>query len=174
MIDLCEFDGPLTTEEQEVRACVRRFCDEQVLRSSNSYWQRARIPATLIRKLGKLGVVGGSIAGHGCPGMSFVAEGLVAAELARADGSVRDTLAAHGLAMTAIDLFGSEEQKTRWLPRLATLDAIAAFALTEAGHGSDATTLNTVAEREQDAYILNGDKRWHHRSRPDRPMGFLD
>lgn len=160
MLDLCEFDDLLTSDEREIRLRVREFCDDKILPGINYYWERAEFPRDLIKEFGDLAVVGGAISGYGCPGMSVVAEGLVATECARADGSVRDTLAAHGLAMTALNLLGGEDQKQHWLPRMAKLESIGAFPLTEANHGSDAASLETSAHVEADQYVLNGQKRW--------------
>jgi hypothetical protein len=92
--------------------------------------------------------------------MSAVAAGLAAAELARADGSIRDFLSVHDLAMTTIAMLGSEEQKERWLPAMARMELIGAFALTEPRHGSDAAALETRARRRRDGYVLEGAKRW--------------
>jgi glutaryl-CoA dehydrogenase len=111
--------------------------------------------------LRELNVAGGPLRGYGCPGMSFLASGLLAAEFARGDGSVTTFFGVHsGLAMGAIWLFGSEEQKQRWLPPMARLEKIGAFALTEPEHGSDSIGLESSARRDGDDWILNGRKRW--------------
>src|SRR4051812_24181797 len=108
-----------------------------------------------------VGIVGGTIEGYGCPGMSAVSAGLVAAELARADGSVGTFNGVHSfLAMQSIALLGSEEQRERWLPAMARLEKIGAFGLTEPAHGSDAVGLETSARRDGDAYVLKGQKKW--------------
>ena len=104
---------------------------------------------------------GGTIQGHGCPGLTPLGAGLVCMELARGDGSVSTFYGVHsGLAMTAIGLLGSEEQKDRWLPPMARLEAIGAFALTEPDHGSDAVGLETRVRRLGDGYVIDGAKRW--------------
>ena len=93
--------------------------------------------------------------------MSRLAAGIVSRELARADGSLNTFFGVHsGLAMGTIALLGSEEQKARWLPPMARLELIGAFALTEPEHGSDSVSLETEARRDGDGYILNGAKRW--------------
>ncbi len=115
----------------------------------------------MIPKLAELNIMGGTIEGYGCPGMSKVASGLVAAELARGDGSLNTFYGGHSaLAMSAIAMLGSEEQKERWLPPMARLEKIGAFGLTEARHGSDAVMLETSARREGDEYVIDGEKRW--------------
>ena len=159
--DMYLTDELLDDEERAVRDRVRRFCDEEVAPVINGYWERAEFPFELVPKLARLDVCGGTIQGHGCPGLSPLAAGLVAMELARGDGSVSTFYGVHsGLAMTAIGLLGSEEQKDRWLPAMARLDAIGAFALTEPDHGSDAVTLETRVRRLGDGYVIDGAKRW--------------
>jgi glutaryl-CoA dehydrogenase len=159
--DLYLTEGLLDDEERAVRDRVRRFSDEEVRPVINGYWERAEFPFELIPKLAKLGVCGGTIQGHGCPGLSPLAAGLVAMELARGDGSVSTFHGVHsGLAMAAIGLLGSDEQKDRWLPAMARLDAVGAFALTEPEHGSDAVTLETRVRRLGDGYVIDGAKRW--------------
>ena len=159
--DIYLTDELLDDEERAVRDRVRRFSDEDVAPVINGYWERAEFPFELVPKLARLDVCGGTIQGHGCPGLSPLAAGLAAMELARGDGSVSTFYGVHsGLAMTAIGLLGSEEQKDRWLPAMARLDAIGAFALTEPEHGSDAVTLETRVRRLGDGYVIDGAKRW--------------
>src|SRR5206468_11560324 len=109
----------------------------------------------------ELGLLGEDIQGHGCPGMSPLARGLVNMELHRGDGSLGTFLGVQsGLAMKSIDLLGSDAQKERWLPAMARLEAIGAFALTEPMHGSDSVALETSARRDGDTWVLDGAKRW--------------
>jgi glutaryl-CoA dehydrogenase len=160
-LDFYRIDDLLEPQEREVRDRVRSFCDKQVLPIINDYWERAEFPFELVPKLAELGLAGGTIQGYGCPGLSEVAAGLVAMELARADGSVCTFFGVHsGLAMQSIALLGSDEQKQRWLPAMARLEKIGAFALTEPKHGSDAVALETSARRDGDHYVLDGAKRW--------------
>jgi glutaryl-CoA dehydrogenase len=160
-LDFYRIDDLLEPQEREVRDRVRSFCDKQVLPIINDYWERAEFPFELVPKLAELGLAGGTIQGYNCPGLSEVAAGLVAMELARADGSVCTFFGVHsGLAMQSIALLGSDEQKQRWLPAMARLEKIGAFALTEPKHGSDAVALETSARRDGDHYVLDGAKRW--------------
>ena len=111
--------------------------------------------------MGELGLVGDGIDGPGCPPMSATGAGLVNMEVNRGDGSLGTFLGVQsGLAMKSIDLLGSEEHKQRWLPAMARLDAIGAFALTEPEHGSDSVALETSARRDGDGWVLDGAKRW--------------
>ena len=146
---------------------VRRFGDEEVVPVVGPYWERAEICWPLVKRLPELGIVGEDIKGYGCAGMSPMACGLVTMELHRGDGSLGVFLGVHaGLAMQSIAMCGSEEQKARWLPGLARMDKLGAFALTEPEHGSDSVALETTArlvkgDREAGGgWVLNGRKRW--------------
>ena len=159
--DFYLMDELLSAEERSIRDKVRAFSDQEVIPIINDYWERAEFPFELIAKLAALNIAGGSISGYGCPGMSAVASGLIALELARGDASICTFFGVHsGLAMSSIAMLGSEEQKQRWLPSMARMEKIGAFGLTEPNHGSDAVALETRAHRAGDEYILNGAKRW--------------
>ena len=159
--DFYLLDEKLTPEEREIRDRLRRFCDIEVTPVINDYWERAEFPMFLVPRIAELALAGGVIEGYGCPGMSATAAGLVSMEWARADGSIGTFFGVHSnLAMQAIAMLGSEEQKQRWLPEMATLEKIGAFALTEPDHGSDAVRLQTSARRSGDHYVLRGAKRW--------------
>jgi glutaryl-CoA dehydrogenase len=151
----------LTEAELDYLQRVRAFVDGEVLPVINGYWERAEFPWELVKKLSALGVIGDGIEGYGCPPMSPVAAGLINMELNRGDGSLGTFYAVQaGLAMRSIWMLGSEAQKQRWLPAMARLEKLGAFALTEPNHGSDAVALETSAQRRGDAYVLNGQKRW--------------
>ncbi len=151
----------LTEAQLELLRRVRVFVDDEVLPVIGGYWERAEMPWPLIRRLGELGIVGEDIYGYGCPGLDPIALGLVHMELNRGDGSLGTLLGVQaGLAMKSIAMLGSEEQKQRWLPAMARLEQLGAFALTEPNHGSDSVALETSARRAGDSYVLNGAKRW--------------
>ena len=151
----------LTPAEMDYWRRTRDFVDHEVLPVINTYWERAEFPFPLLDPLAKLNVVGDGITGYGCPDMSPIATGLVHMELNRGDGSLGTFLGIQaGLAMSSIAQLGSAAQKRRWLPRMATLDAIGAFALTEPAHGSDSVSLQTSARRDGRTWTLNGAKRW--------------
>jgi glutaryl-CoA dehydrogenase len=110
----------------------------------NGYWERAEFPFALIEKMAPLGIIGDGIEGYGCPPMDPMSAGLINMEIHRGDGSLGTFIAVQaGLAMQSIAKCGSEEQKQRWLPPMARLDKIGAFALTEPEHGSDSVALET-------------------------------
>jgi glutaryl-CoA dehydrogenase len=140
---------------------ARAFVHDEVLPVINGYWERAEFPWPLVKKLGAAGLVGDGIEGYGCPEMDPLSAGLVTMELHRGDGSLGTFLGVQaGLAMRSIAMLGSEEQKQRWLPRMARLEALGAFALTEPGHGSDSVALETRARRDGDCYVIDGAKKW--------------
>jgi glutaryl-CoA dehydrogenase len=150
-----------TDEQWQHFIATRRFVDDEVLPAINEYWESAQLPWPLMRRIADLGLYGEDIQGFGCPGMSPLARGLVNMELHRGDGSLGTFLGVQsGLAMKSIALLGSEAQKARWLPAMAKLDAVGAFALTEPAHGSDSVALETRARRAGDAWVLDGTKRW--------------
>ncbi len=154
-------DTLLTEEERVVRDRVRGFAEDHLRPVARDAWERAEFPEGLIPKLAELGIAGGLVKGYGCPELGSVGFGPVLQELARVDSSFATFFTVHGgLVMTTLAACGSEEQKTRWLPALAWCEAIGAFALTEPGHGSDASHLATTARREGDDFVLNGAKRW--------------
>jgi glutaryl-CoA dehydrogenase len=151
----------LTREELSYLARTGQFVDDEVLPVINDYWERAEFPWPLIKSMASLGIVGDGIRGYGCPPMSPIATGLVHMELNRGDGSLGTFLGVQaGLAMQSIAMLGSEEQKQRWLPGMAALDTLGAFALTEPLHGSDSIALETAARRDGDSWVLDGQKKW--------------
>jgi len=151
----------LSDPQLELLGRVRRFVDDEVLPVIGGYWERADLPWPLIDRLGELGLVGDDIQGYGCPALDPIACGLVHMELNRGDGSLGTFLGVQaGLAMKAIAMLGSEDQRRRWLPSLARVEAIGAFALTEPDHGSDSVALETSARWDGEAYVLDGRKRW--------------
>ena len=151
----------LTREERGYWRRTRDFVDDEVLPVINGYWERAEFPWPLVEKMAKLGIVGDGIAGYGCPPMSPIATGLIHMELNRGDGSLGTFLGVQaGLAMQSVAMLGSEEQKRRWLPPMARLDALGAFALTEPLHGSDSVALDSSARRDGDEWVINGAKKW--------------
>jgi alkylation response protein AidB-like acyl-CoA dehydrogenase len=136
--------------------------DEQVEPIINDYWTRGRFPRQLVPGLAELGIAGTPYSGHGCPGRSFLTDGMVAMELSRGDPSVATFMGVHGgLAMGTVHLCGSEEQKDRWLPSMARMERLGAFGLTEPASGSDvARGLRTTCRRDGDEWVLDGQKKW--------------
>jgi glutaryl-CoA dehydrogenase len=160
-VDFYLSDRLLTDAEREVRERVRAFAEEHLRPVARLAWERAEFQARLLPALANVGIVGGMVEGYDCPALSPVAFGLAMQELGRVDSSFATFFGIDGgLVMAAIATYGSDEQKTRWLPPLKRCEAIGAFALTEPEIGSDAAHLTTRAERDGEEYVLDGAKRW--------------
>ena len=152
----------LTPEERELQMKMRNFMEEEVKPIANDFWNRADFPHHIIPKFAKLGLAGIAYKGYGCPGQSFLMEGILAMELARVDVSISTFFGVHsGLAMGSIYLCGSEEQKQEWLPKMQKFEKIGAFGLTEPDVGSGvAGGMGTTCRREGDEWVINGQKKW--------------
>jgi glutaryl-CoA dehydrogenase len=160
-LDLYDLDGLLTDEERMVRDMVRRFVDEQVLPIIEEHHRAATFPVEMLKTLGQLGLYGIPLKGYGCPGLSNVAYGVAMTELERGDSGFRSAASVQGsLVMWPIHAYGSEEQKQRWLPKLAAGELIGCFGLTEPDHGSDPSGMLTRATRTSDGWVLSGAKMW--------------
>ena len=160
--DFYAISSTVSEEDQALLQRVRAFMDSEVTPIINDYWLRDEFPYQLIPEIAKLGIMGTSYHGYGCPGKSTVLDGMLMMELARGDSSIATFRGVHsGLAMGSIYLCGSEEQKQRWLPPMARLEKIGAFGLTEPLVGSGTSGgLTTTAKRDGDTWILNGQKKW--------------
>ncbi|MCP2635255.1 acyl-CoA dehydrogenase family protein [Microbacterium sp. HD4P20] len=160
--DFYAFQNLLTDAEQRAVADIRAFLDAEVRPHADDLWERAESLRHLVPRIAELGLYANGFAETRHFDNSAVFRGWVAMELSRADPSIATFIGVHsGLAMTSIAVGGSDEQKAEWLPVLASGQAVAAFGLTEPGHGSDtARGLETTAERRGDHWVLNGAKRW--------------
>jgi alkylation response protein AidB-like acyl-CoA dehydrogenase len=160
--DFYDLESLLSDDDRALLHRVRAFMDEQVQPIINDYWTRGKTPLELIPGLAELGIAGTQYSGYGCPGRSPLTDGMISMELSRGDPSISTFMGVHGgLAMGTIYLCGSEEQKERWLPRMARMELIGAFGLTEPDAGSDvARGLRTTARRDGDSWVLNGQKKW--------------
>ncbi|MFG1900050.1 acyl-CoA dehydrogenase family protein [Micromonospora carbonacea] len=161
-VDLLDLDSLLDDEERQIRSVVRRLVDDRVRPHVADWYERGQVPAReLAREFGRLGLLGMHLTGYGCAGATAVAYGLACLELEAGDSGVRSLVSVQGsLAMYAIWRYGSEEQKQRWLPPMATGEAIGCFGLTEPDHGSDPASMATRARRDGDDWLLHGGKMW--------------
>jgi len=158
---LIAIDEHLSEEERMIRDEVRRFVRERYLPRAGELFAKEQFPTDLIPAIGELGLLGGSIQGYGCAGMNQVMYGLAMQELEYGDSGLRSFASVQGsLVMWPISKFGSEEQKERFLPRMATGELIGCFGLTEPDAGSDPGSMQTRARRDGDHYVLNGTKMW--------------
>jgi glutaryl-CoA dehydrogenase len=160
--DFYELAELLDDHGRELTGQVREYMEKSVAPVINHYWIREEFPHDLVPGLAQLNIAGLACEGYECPGGSALLDGMVALELARVDCSMATFMGVHGgLAMGSIYLCGSEEQKRRWLPAMARMEKIGAFALTEPDVGSGvAGGLTTTAERDGDVWVLNGQKKW--------------
>jgi len=161
--DALNLECRLTEEEVMVRDVFHQYCQEKlmprvVMANRNEVFHR-----DIMSEMGELGVLGPTIQGYGCPGVSYVAYGLIAREVERVDSGYRSAMSVQSsLVMYPIYDFGSEEQRLKYLPRLASGEIVGCFGLTEPNHGSDPAHMETRARYDKEAkvWILNGSKNW--------------
>src|SRR5215813_10706895 len=160
--DFYNFAETLSADELAILKRVRAFVDTKVAPIINKYWAEDAFPFELLPAVKELKLGGLGIQGYGCAGGSQLLVGLVGMDMARVDASFATFFGVHNfLAMGSIALAGSEEQKQKWLPPMARMEKIGCFGLTEPLVGSGAGGgLTTTAKREDDTWILNGQKRW--------------
>jgi glutaryl-CoA dehydrogenase len=159
--DLYHINALLTEEERMVSDTVRKFVAERVLPIIGQHFEAGTFPRELVPEMAALGLLGMHLDGYGCSGMSAVCYGLACQELEAGDSGVRSFVSVQGsLAMFPIWAFGSEEQKRRWLPRMAQGEVIGCFGLTEPDSGSDPASMRTTARLDGSHYVLNGTKMW--------------
>jgi glutaryl-CoA dehydrogenase len=159
--DFYDLDALLTRDERRIRDSVRCWVDERFLPVVAQHYRAGTFPMEFVPELARLSVFGPAIKGHGCAGLGSVAAGLIMQELERGDSGLRTFASVQGsLAMMAIDLFGSEQQKSRWLPEMAQGTKLGCFALTEPQFGSNPAGLRCRARKTADGYRLSGTKKW--------------
>ncbi len=160
-VDFIEFDTLLSDDERLVRDNTRKFIEENLVPIIEMCNREGRFPKELIKPMGELGFYGASLEGYGCAGMSAVEYGLMTQELERGDSGVRSFVSVQsGLCMYPIYAFGSEEQKQKYLPKMAKGEILGCFGLTEPDAGSNPGSMRTRARKDGDSYILNGEKMW--------------
>src|SRR6516162_1059624 len=159
--DLYNIDHLLSEEERMVRDTVRKFVNEHVLPIIGEHFEAGTFPRELIPEVAELGLLGMHLEGYGCAGLSAVCYGLACQELEAGDSGMRSFVSVQGsLTMFPIWAFGSEEQKQRWLPRMAQGRVIGCFGLTEPDSGSDPASMRTTARLDGSHYVLNSTKMW--------------
>jgi glutaryl-CoA dehydrogenase len=159
--DFIGVDGSLTEEELLVRQEVRRFVEERVKPGIEEWFREGRLDRGLAREMGAMGLLGATLEGYGCAGMSSVEYGLAMQELERGDSGVRSFASVQSaLVMYPIYAFGSEAQKQEWLPALAKGEKVGCFGLTEPDWGSNPGGMATRARRVGGEWELTGEKMW--------------
>jgi len=160
-VDFVAFDALLSEEERMVRDTVRAFVDDKVMPVIEEAHREGRFPIQLLPEMAALNLFGANLDEYGLPGLNNVAYGLIMQELERGDSGLRSFVSVQSaLVMYPIYTFGSQEQKDRWVPRLAAAEAIGCFGLTEPDFGSNPGGMRTTARRDGDSWVLNGAKQW--------------
>ena len=154
-------DEQLTDDERAFRDRVRAVVDSAIRPKIADWFARGEFPREIVPALAEVGMLGTSLSGYGCPGLSAVQYGLGAMEVEAGDSGIRTFVSVQGsLAMTAIHKWGSEEQKSTLLPGIARGEIIRCFVLTEPDAGSDPSAMTTSARSVDGGWVLDGVKRW--------------
>ena len=161
MIDYFRMESLLTEAERLYRDRIRKFVDEECMPLIADHFDKGIFPMDLIPRMAEMGLFGLHVDGYGCQRMSHTIYGLICQELGRCDSGLRAMFSVqNSLVMYPIYIFGSEEQKKRWLPKMARGEAIGCFGLSEPDFGSDPSGMVTRAEKSKEGYVLNGTKMW--------------
>jgi len=159
--DLLQLDQQLSEDERMIRDMANSYAQEKLLPRVLEANRHEKFDTEIMREMGELGLLGSTIQGYGCAGVSYVAYGLVAREVERVDSGYRSALSVQSsLVMHPINAYGSEAQKQKYLPKLATGEFIGCFGLTEPDSGSDPASMKTRAKKVDGGYILSGSKMW--------------
>jgi glutaryl-CoA dehydrogenase len=161
-VDFYQVDDLLTEEQLLIRSSIRDFVKKEISPYIEDWAQRAHFPLEIVKKFGDVGAFGPQIPeAYGGGGLDYISYGLIMQEIERGDSGMRSTASVQGsLVMYPIYKFGSEEQKHRFLPGLASGDLLGCFGLTEPDHGSNPSGMQTRFEDKGDHYLLNGAKMW--------------
>lgn len=160
-LDYYGIDELFTHEERMVRDTVRELVSSSVMPGIGKHWSAGTFPRELVTRFGELGLLGSSLTGYGCAGISPTAYGLICQELERGDSGIRSFVSVQSsLVMYPIWAYGSEAQKERWLPGMAAGTLVGCFGLTEPDFGSNPSGMLTTAVRHGSGYRLTGTKRW--------------
>jgi glutaryl-CoA dehydrogenase len=160
--DYYNLDELLSDEHKLIRESVRNYVKKEISPVIEEYAQKAEFPQHIVKQLGELGCFGPTVAEvYGGGGLDYISYGLMMQELERGDSGVRSTASVQGsLVMFPIEAYGSEEQKNKYLPKLASGEWLGCFGLTEPDHGSDPAGMLTNFKEDGDSIILNGSKMW--------------
>jgi len=154
-------EDQLTEDERMVRDSARGYAQAKLMPRILEANRHEKFDRAILTEMGELGFLGSTIEGYGCAGVNHVSYGLIAREIERVDSAYRSTLSVQSsLVMHPIHAYGSEEQRERWLPRLAKGEIVGCFGLTEPGVGSDPNGMVTRARKAEGGYRLSGAKMW--------------
>jgi glutaryl-CoA dehydrogenase len=161
MVDYFQIEALLTGQERSFRDKVKKFVDEECMPLIATHFDRGSFPMELIPRMTAMGLFGVHVEGYGCAKASHTIYGLTCQELGRCDSGLRALFSVqNSLAMYPIYAFGSEEQRVRWLPRMAKGEVIGCFGLSEPDFGSDPSGMKTRAVKQGNQYLMNGTKMW--------------
>ncbi len=159
--DLFHLDDLLNDEQKLIRRTSREFVEKEFLPIIVKHFRAGTFPREMATRIGGLGLLGMNLTGYDCPGTDNVSYGLAMQEMERGDSGLRSFCSVQGsLVMYPIWKFGSETQKQKWLPKLASGELIGCFGLTEPDYGSDPGGMKTRARKDGDEWVLNGAKMW--------------
>lgn len=151
----------LTEDEIAIQDTARDYCQEKLQPRVLEAYRNETFDRNIFKEMGELGLLGATIDGYGCAGVSSVAYGLIAREVERVDSGYRSAMSVQSsLVMHPINAFGTEAQKEKYIPLLATGELAGAFGLTEPNHGSDPASMETIAKESGGGYVLSGSKTW--------------
>lgn len=154
-------EDQLSEEERMVRDTAHQYCQEKLQPRVQQAFRDESTDPEIFREMGALGLLGSAIEGYGCPGVNYVSYGLIAREVERVDSGYRSMMSVQSsLVMYPIYNYGTEEQKQKYLPKLASGEFIGCFGLTEPDYGSDPGGMVTRAKTVDGGYLLNGAKMW--------------
>lgn len=153
-------EDQLTDDERMIRDAARRYAQERLMPRILMQNRHEEFDRAVLNEMGELGFLGAFIDGYGCPGIGFVASGLIMREFERVDTAYRSSANIQTMVMDVIYNFGSDEHRARYLPRMATGEWIGAFGLTEPDHGSDPAGMGSRARKTDGGYLLSGTKTW--------------
>ena len=154
-------EDQLQDEERMVRDSARRYCQERLMPRILEAFRKGEFDREILREAGAVGLLGATIEGYGCPGLSYVSYGLMAREIERVDSGYRSSISVQSsLVMYPIFAFGSEDQRQKYLPLLASGEWVGCFGLTEPDHGSDPGGMRSRARSIEGGYELSGSKTW--------------
>ena len=160
-LDILNFDNQLTSEEILIRDSIRDYATNELMPRIQEANRNEIFDKNIYKELGELGLLGATVQGYGCQGIGYVAYGLITHEIERVDSGYRSAYSVQSsLAMYAIEQFGSEDQKNKYLPEMAKGNLIGCFGLTEPDAGSDPSSIKTKAKNVEGGFILNGSKTW--------------
>lgn len=159
--DALFLEDQLTEEERMIRDAARDYCQDKLMPRILEANRHEKFDRDILNEMGEMGFLGCTLEGYGCAGIGYVAYGLIAREVERVDSGYRSAFSVQSsLVMFPIHAFGTEEQKQKFLPKLATGELVGCFGLTEPDAGSDPASMKTRAKKTEGGYILSGAKMW--------------